>query len=226
MVPVRHNVVEAPVIELHARVAWVVDQDVGVAMAPLQVVMPIAVPGVKLLRRALIQSRDRYGQKCVGPFEVGRRCIRQRAFVVDRVKKRPAQREDRVFLALELQFVKPAKEVLEQQHATLIPKPKAAVEAKEAKEEKPHATKKVSAATLPTGIFYDEQGAPWFRVGKGDTLSGIAQAHLGRASRAIQIANRNQDRLPDPNNLRPGQELRLPNDASQVRVIDSQKALR
>ena len=117
----------------------------------------------------------------------------------------------------------PAKEVLEQQHATLIPKPKAAVEAKE---EKPHATKKVSAATLPTGIFYDEQGAPWFRVGKGDTLSGIAQAHLGRASRAIQIANRNQDRLPDPNNLRPGQELRLPNDASQVRVIDSQKALR
>lgn len=117
----------------------------------------------------------------------------------------------------------PAKEILEQQHAALIPKPKAAVEAKE---EKPHATKKVSAAVLPSGIFYDDQGAPWYRVGKGDTLSGIAQAHLGRASRAIQIANRNQERLPDPNNLRPGQELRLPNDASQVRVVDTEKTLR
>ncbi len=117
----------------------------------------------------------------------------------------------------------PAKEVLEQQHAALIPKPKSAVEAKE---EKPHATKKVSAAPLPSGIFYDDQGAPWFRVGKGDTLSGIAQAHLGRASRAIQIANRNQERLPDPNNLRPGQELRLPNDASQVRVVDADKTPR
>ena len=120
-------------------------------------------------------------------------------------------------------IVAPAKEVLEQQHATLIPKPKAAVEAKE---EKPHATKKVSAAPLPSGIFFDDQGAPWFRVGKGDTLTGIAQAHLGRASRAIQIANRNQERLPDPNNLRPGQELRLPNDASQVRVVDTEKTLR
>ncbi|TXT30429.1 MAG: peptidoglycan-binding lysin domain protein, partial [Planctomycetota bacterium] len=82
----------------------------------------------------------------------------------------------------------PPKTVLEQQHSALIPKPKAAVEAKE---EKPHATKKVSAA-LPSGMYFDEQGAPWYRVGKGDTLSEIAQAHLGRASRAIHIANRNQ----------------------------------
>ncbi len=120
-------------------------------------------------------------------------------------------------------IVAPAKEVLEQQHAALIPKPKAAVEAKE---EKPHATKKVSAAPLPSGIFFDDQRAPWYRVGKGDTLSGIAQAHLGRASRAIHISNRNQDRLPDPNNLRLGQELRLPNDASQVRLVDTEKAVR
>lgn len=113
----------------------------------------------------------------------------------------------------------PAKSVLEQQHSALIPKPKAAVEANE---EKPHATKKVSAA-LPSGMYFDEQGAPWYRVGKGDTLTEIAQAHLGRASRANQIASRNQDRLPDPNNLRPGQELRLPNDASQVRLVETEK---
>jgi nucleoid-associated protein YgaU len=116
----------------------------------------------------------------------------------------------------------PAKGVLEQQHSALIPKPKAAVEAKE---EKSHATKKVSAA-LPSGFYLDEQGAPWYRVGKGDTLSEIAQAHLGRASRASQIASRNQDRLPDPNNLRPGQELRLPNDASQVRLVETEKVRR
>ena len=117
----------------------------------------------------------------------------------------------------------PTKETLEQQHVKLIPKPKAAVEAKN---EKPHATKKVTAAPLPTGIYFDQQGAPWYRVGEGDTLSGIAQAHLGRASRAIHIANRNQDRLPDPDKLRAGQELRLPNDASQVRLVETKNAVR
>jgi nucleoid-associated protein YgaU len=117
----------------------------------------------------------------------------------------------------------PAKEVLEQQHATLIPKPKPTAEAKG---EKPHAAKKVSAAPLPPGMFYDDKGSPWYRVGKGDTLTGIAQAHLGRVSRASQIANLNRERLPDPNDLRLGQELRLPNDASQVRLVDTEKTLR
>lgn len=120
-------------------------------------------------------------------------------------------------------IVAPAKEVLEQQHAALIPKPKAAVEAKG---EKPHATKKVSAAPLPPGLFYDNQGAAWYRVADDDNLTKIAKAHLGLASRATQIVNLNRERLPNPNNLRPGQELRLPNDASQVRLADTKKALR
>lgn len=117
----------------------------------------------------------------------------------------------------------PAKEVLEQQHAALIPKPKPTAEAKG---EKPHAAKKVSAAPLPSGMFYDDKGTPWYRVGKGDTLTGIAQAHLGRVSRASQIANLNRERLSDPNDLRLGQELRLPNDASQVRLVETEKTLR
>ncbi len=120
-------------------------------------------------------------------------------------------------------IVAPAKEVLEQQHAALIPKPKAAVEAKG---EKPHATKKVSAAPLPPGLFYDNQGAAWYRVAEDDNLTKIAKAHLGLASRATQIVNLNRERLPNPNNLRPGQELRLPNDASQVRLADTEKAVR
>lgn len=117
----------------------------------------------------------------------------------------------------------PAKEVLEQQHATLIPKPKPTAEAKG---EKPHAAKKVSAAPLPSGMFYDDKGAPWYRVGEGDNLTAIAQAHLGRVSRANQIVNLNRERLPDPNKLRLGQELRLPNDASQVRLVETEKNLR
>ena len=117
----------------------------------------------------------------------------------------------------------PAKDLLEQQHSALIPKPKATSEAKEVK---PHATKKVSAAPLPTGMFHDANGVPWYRVGEDDNLTKIAQAHLGRASRADQIFNLNRERLPNRNDLRPGQELRLPNDASQVRIVETEKSLR
>ena len=117
----------------------------------------------------------------------------------------------------------PAKEVLEQQHSALIPKPKATSEAKEIK---PHSTQKVSAAPLPAGMFHDANGVPWYRVGKGDTLTGIAQAHLGRISRADQIFNLNRERLRNRDDLHLGQELRLPNDASQVRLVETEKSLR
>ncbi len=117
----------------------------------------------------------------------------------------------------------PPRNLLEGRYATLIPKPKAPVEAKG---EKPHSARKVTAAPLPTGMFYDENGAAWYRVGKGDTLSGIAQAHLGRTARAEQIVNLNRERLPDPHKLQLGQELRLPNDASQVRLVETDKTVR
>lgn len=114
----------------------------------------------------------------------------------------------------------PSRETLEQKHATLIPKPKKTAEAKS---EKPHAAQKVSATSLPPGLFYDEKGVPWYRVGKGDTLSEIAKSHLGRTTRAEQIYNLNRERLPNPNKLDVGQILRLPGDASQVRVADSSR---
>ncbi|MFM9960585.1 MAG: LysM peptidoglycan-binding domain-containing protein [Planctomycetaceae bacterium] len=117
----------------------------------------------------------------------------------------------------------PTLDVLEQQHSALIPKAKPAVEAKG---EKSHATQKVSAAPLPPGLFQDEHGAVWYRVGKGDTLTGIAQAHLGRISRADQIYALNRERLRNRNDLRLGQELRLPNDASQVSLDESEKSRR
>ncbi len=117
----------------------------------------------------------------------------------------------------------PAKDVLEQQHSALIPKPKATSEAKEVK---PHSAKKVSAAPLPPGMFHDANGVPWYRVGENDNLTKIAQAHLGRASRADQIFNLNRERLRNRDDLHLGQELRLPNDASQVRLVETEKSLR
>lgn len=117
----------------------------------------------------------------------------------------------------------PTAGVLEQQHPTLVPKPKTASEAGDVKS---HSTQKVSDAPLPSGMFQGADGMPWYRVGKGDTLTGIAQAHLGRISRAEQIFNLNRERLRNRDDLRLGQELRLPNDASQVRLVETEKSLR
>ena len=117
--------------------------------------------------------------------------------------------------------VAPAREMLEQQHSALIPKPKVQMEAKG---DKPHAAKKVTAQ--PPGIFLDDKGNAWYRVGKGDTISGIAQAYLGRESRVTQIVELNQTRLADPHKLQLGQELRLPNDASRVRIAGKEPAAR
>lgn len=71
----------------------------------------------------------------------------------------------------------------------------------------------------PGGRFFvSPDGAPMYRVGAGDTLSGIAQRHLGRASRWEQIARMNVDVAPQPDRLKVGTVLRLPDDASPVVV--------
>ena len=62
-------------------------------------------------------------------------------------------------------------------------------------------------------------GNALYRVGKTDTLSDIAQKHLGRASRWIQVYRMNQDRITDPNRLKIGTTLRLPGDASNIQVV-------
>lgn len=73
------------------------------------------------------------------------------------------------------------------------------------------------AASRP-GFFLDSNQRPAYRVAKGDTLSGIAQKHLGRSTGAREILQLNRDRITDPNNLALGQVLVLPADASQVAV--------
>jgi len=69
------------------------------------------------------------------------------------------------------------------------------------------------------GFLLDENRTPAYRVGDGDTLGKIAQAHLGRASRWVQIYNLNRELIPDAKSLKPGTVLRLPADASRVRLV-------
>lgn len=77
---------------------------------------------------------------------------------------------------------------------------------------------RASTSRQPAGLVYDAQGHPFYRVGARDTLSRIAHRHLGRASRWIQIYEMNQNILKSPNDLKIGTLLRLPADASAVRV--------
>jgi nucleoid-associated protein YgaU len=49
-----------------------------------------------------------------------------------------------------------------------------------------------------------------YTVKAGDTLSGIAKAHLGDAGAYMDIFNANRDQLSDPDKIKPGQVLKLP----------------
>lgn len=49
-----------------------------------------------------------------------------------------------------------------------------------------------------------------YTVKAGDTLSGIAKAHLGDANSYMKIFEANRDQLSDPDKIKPGQVLKLP----------------
>ena len=49
-----------------------------------------------------------------------------------------------------------------------------------------------------------------YTVQAGDTLSKIAKAHLGDANAYMKIFEANKDQLKDPNQIKPGQVLKLP----------------
>lgn len=78
----------------------------------------------------------------------------------------------------------------------------------------------------PPGFFVDDAGRPAYRVGKGDTLTEIAQKHLGRASRWVQIYGMNKDRIPDGKTLKIGSVLQLPADASQIQLAPANADIR
>ena len=70
----------------------------------------------------------------------------------------------------------------------------------------------------PAGYFLKPDGTPAYRVGERETLSEISQKHLGRASRWIQIYRLNQQTLKDPNKLKLGTVIVLPDDATDVHL--------
>ena len=52
-----------------------------------------------------------------------------------------------------------------------------------------------------------------YTVKSGDTLSKIAKEHLGDANAYMDIFNANRDQLTDPNAIKPGQVLKIPQHA-------------
>jgi nucleoid-associated protein YgaU len=54
-----------------------------------------------------------------------------------------------------------------------------------------------------------------YTVKAGDTLSKIAKEHLGNANAYMDIFNANRDQLSDPDQIKPGQVLKIPQHATK-----------
>lgn len=59
------------------------------------------------------------------------------------------------------------------------------------------------------------QTARTYTVKSGDTLSKIAKDLLGNANAYMEIFNANRDQLDDPNTIKPGQVLKIPQHAAK-----------
>ena len=69
---------------------------------------------------------------------------------------------------------------------------------------------KVQGTVRGTEGVVPDAGARSYTVEKGDTLSHIAKAHYGRASKWRAIFEANRDILDDPDRNKPGQVLTIP----------------
>src|SRR6267142_67710 len=58
-------------------------------------------------------------------------------------------------------------------------------------------------------------GQQTYTVKPGDTLSKIAKEHLGNANAYMDIFNANKDQLSDPDKIKPGQVLKIPQHATK-----------
>jgi nucleoid-associated protein YgaU len=74
---------------------------------------------------------------------------------------------------------------------------------------------KAGATQGTTGTSAPSATQQWttYTVKPGDTLSGIAQRFLGNASEYMDIFNANRDQLTDPDKIKPGQVLKIPQHA-------------
>jgi hypothetical protein len=58
-------------------------------------------------------------------------------------------------------------------------------------------------------------GAQTYTVQSGDTLGAIAKKFLGNANAYMDIFNANKDQLSDPDKIKPGQVLKIPQPANR-----------
>lgn len=121
----------------------------------------------------------------------------------------------------------PPAQTLEQVYPELIPQA-AAIDPIQTASVLPASSQSYSppAQNEDPAFFIGDDGAPMCRVGREDTLSGIAQRHLGRSSRWTQIFEMNRDVLTDGNTLKIGTILKLPADASRVDVVKGNRGFR
>jgi nucleoid-associated protein YgaU len=69
-----------------------------------------------------------------------------------------------------------------------------------------------AGATGTAGTPGARGSQPWttYTVQSGDTLSGISKKFLGNANDYMDIFNANRDQLTDPDKIKPGQVLKIP----------------
>jgi nucleoid-associated protein YgaU len=69
------------------------------------------------------------------------------------------------------------------------------------------------AAPAARGTTPGQPAQQTYTVVAGDTLSGIAKKFLGNANAYMDIFNANKDQLTDPDKIKPGQVLKIPQPA-------------
>jgi nucleoid-associated protein YgaU len=67
-----------------------------------------------------------------------------------------------------------------------------------------------ATGTAPGGASTGGRPERSYTVKSGDTLSKIAKEMLGDANAYMDIFNANKDQLSDPNKIKPGQVLKIP----------------
>jgi nucleoid-associated protein YgaU len=70
----------------------------------------------------------------------------------------------------------------------------------------------IKVAPPPPGAAPSSMGAAnkTYTVKSGDTLSKIAKEQMGNANAYMEIFNANKDQLSDPDKIKPGQVLKIP----------------
>jgi LysM repeat protein len=68
-------------------------------------------------------------------------------------------------------------------------------------------------AAQPASTAQGAGGASTYTVQAGDTLSAIAKKLYGHANEYMDIFNANRDQLSDPDKIKPGQVLKIPQHA-------------